>query len=104
MAKKRYQTRLPADQAEQVDEYIEQRQISEAEGVRRLVLAGLEAEGMEDSAGVDSDEDDADEADEDAEVVDASTRTLRSGQMGATFLQWIQIVLLVVIAALVVGL
>lgn len=44
MPKKKYQTRLPADTAEDVDEYRDEHEISQAEAVRRLVSAGLKAE------------------------------------------------------------
>lgn len=43
MAKERYQTRLPEDKAKEVDEYKENRGISDAEAVRRLVLRGLDS-------------------------------------------------------------
>jgi hypothetical protein len=46
--KPRYQTRLPADDAERVDEYVEANGVSQAEGVRRLIRAGLEAESQDD--------------------------------------------------------
>jgi hypothetical protein len=46
--KPRYQTRLPADDAERVDEYVETNGISQAEGVRRLIRAGLKAESQND--------------------------------------------------------
>lgn len=44
MPQDRYQTRLPADDAERVDDYVENRDISQAEAVRRLIRAGLEVE------------------------------------------------------------
>ena len=44
MAKEKYQTRLPADTADEVDDYIAEREISQAEGIRRLVESGLKAE------------------------------------------------------------
>lgn len=44
MARKKYQTRLPADTADEVDEFIDERDISQAEGIRRLVQSGLEAQ------------------------------------------------------------
>jgi cell division protein FtsX len=49
--KPRYQTRLPADDAERVDEYVEANDVSQAEGVRRLIRAGLEAESQDDDRG-----------------------------------------------------
>jgi len=47
MAKSRYQTRLPADQAERVDEYVKNHDISQSEAVRRLILSGLDHEDGE---------------------------------------------------------
>lgn len=44
MAREKYQTRLPADTAEKVDEYRDEADISQAEAVRRLIEAGLEVE------------------------------------------------------------
>jgi len=44
MAQTKYQTRLPADTAEQVNDYIEDREISQSEAIRRLVETGLEVE------------------------------------------------------------
>lgn len=44
MAREKYQTRLPADTAEQVNDYIEDREISQSEAIRRLVETGLEVE------------------------------------------------------------
>ena len=44
MARQKYQTRLPADMAEKVDEYRDEHDISQAEAVRRLIDAGLEVE------------------------------------------------------------
>ena len=46
--KPRYHTRPPADDAERVDEYVEAKGVSQAEGVRRLIRAGLEAESQDD--------------------------------------------------------
>ena len=43
MPREKYQTRLPADTGEQVDEYIDEHEISQSEAIRRLVEAGLEA-------------------------------------------------------------
>jgi len=43
MPKERYQTRLPEDKAKEVDEYKQNRGISDAEAVRRLVLKGLDS-------------------------------------------------------------
>lgn len=44
MGKTKYQTRLDPDDAERVDEYVAEHDLSESEAVRRLVRAGLEAE------------------------------------------------------------
>jgi len=44
MAREKYQTRLPADTAEKVNDYIEDREISQSEAIRRLVETGLEVE------------------------------------------------------------
>jgi len=44
MPREKYQTRLPADTSEEVEEYIEENQISQAEAIRRLVETGLEVE------------------------------------------------------------
>jgi len=44
--KERYQTRLDPDDAAAVDEFAEQREIGEAEAVRRLIRAGIEAENV----------------------------------------------------------
>lgn len=44
MPREKYQTRLPADTSEEVEEYIEEKQISQAEAIRRLVETGLEVE------------------------------------------------------------
>lgn len=44
MPKQRYQTRLPEDKASEVDEYKQERGISDAEAVRRLVLKGLDTD------------------------------------------------------------
>ena len=50
MARKKYQTRLPADTADEVDEFIDEREISQAEGIRRLVESGLDAQDEPDEA------------------------------------------------------
>jgi hypothetical protein len=42
MPNPKYQTRLPPDHAEEVDSYADDRGISKAEAVRRLIVAGLE--------------------------------------------------------------
>lgn len=42
MAQELYNTRLPSDTAQRVDEYMEEHDISKSEAVRRLVSAGLE--------------------------------------------------------------
>lgn len=44
MPREKYQTRLPADTSQEVEEYIEENQISQAEAIRRLVETGLEVE------------------------------------------------------------
>jgi hypothetical protein len=44
VSRKKYQTRLASDRAEQVDEYMAEHDISQSEAVRRLVEAGLEVE------------------------------------------------------------
>lgn len=48
MSRRKFQTRLADDVAEEVDEYLAERGISQAEGVRRLIHAGLEAEADDD--------------------------------------------------------
>ena len=50
MAREKYQTRLPDDTAKRVDAYNAEHGISQAEGVRRLIQAGLEAEVEDDDA------------------------------------------------------
>jgi hypothetical protein len=42
--KKQYQTRLESDTADRVDEYRDENEMTDAEAVRRLVRAGLEAQ------------------------------------------------------------
>jgi metal-responsive CopG/Arc/MetJ family transcriptional regulator len=44
---KKYQTRLPDDDADRVDEYLDEHEISQSEGVRRLIRAGLYNESRE---------------------------------------------------------
>lgn len=44
MGNPKYQTRLPADDAERVDDYVENHDVSESEAIRRLIRAGLEVE------------------------------------------------------------
>jgi hypothetical protein len=44
MPRQKFQTRLPADMAEKVDEFQDEHDISQAEAVRRLIDAGLEVE------------------------------------------------------------
>jgi len=44
MGNPKYQTRLPTDDAERLDEYADEHDISEAEAVRRLIRLGLEVE------------------------------------------------------------
>lgn len=44
MPREKYQTRLPADTAGEVEEYIDENDISQAEAIRRLVETGLEVE------------------------------------------------------------
>ena len=48
MPREKYQTRLPDDTAKRVDVYNAEHGISHAEGVRRLIQAGLEAEAEDD--------------------------------------------------------
>ena len=48
MPREKYQTRLPDDTAKRVDAYNAEHGISQAEGVRRLIQAGLEAEAEDD--------------------------------------------------------
>ena len=48
MPREKYQTRLPDDTAKRVDAYNAEHGISQAEGVRRLIQAGLEAEVEDD--------------------------------------------------------
>lgn len=48
MAKIQKATRLPKDQADQVEEYAEQQEISEADALRRLIRTGLDVEGFTD--------------------------------------------------------
>lgn len=43
MTKEKYQTRLPSNVADEVDEFIDDRDISQAEGVRQLIERGLDA-------------------------------------------------------------
>jgi Arc/MetJ-type ribon-helix-helix transcriptional regulator len=47
MPNPRFQTRLPEDDAERVNEYVEEHGVSQSEAVRRLIRAGLEAEEEE---------------------------------------------------------
>lgn len=44
MGKIQKATRLPKDEADRVAEYADEREISEADALRRLIRAGLEAE------------------------------------------------------------
>jgi metal-responsive CopG/Arc/MetJ family transcriptional regulator len=44
MPREKYQTRLPADTAAEVEEYIDENEISQSEAIRRLVETGLEVE------------------------------------------------------------
>ena len=48
MPREKYQTRLPDDTAKRVDAYNAEHGISQAEGVRRLIQTGLEAEAEDD--------------------------------------------------------
>lgn len=48
MPRDRYQTRLPTDDADRLDDYADHHDISESEAVRRLIRAGLEAESKDD--------------------------------------------------------
>jgi hypothetical protein len=59
MASEKYQTRLPSDHAERVDQFVDERGISKAEGVRRLILAGLDAAEAEEANGEEPAEGDA---------------------------------------------
>ena len=47
MGNPKYQTRLPADDAERLDNYADEHDISESEAVRRLVRTGLDAQESE---------------------------------------------------------
>ena len=49
MARERIQTRADADTLNQVEQYAEDREISESEAVRRLVRAGLIEKGYRDA-------------------------------------------------------
>ena len=53
MPREKYQTRLPADTAAEVDDYIDEHDVSQSEAIRRLVESGLEAqdEPDDDTAG-----------------------------------------------------
>jgi metal-responsive CopG/Arc/MetJ family transcriptional regulator len=44
MPREKYQTRLPADTAERVNDYIDNHEVSQSEAIRRLIEAGLEVE------------------------------------------------------------
>ena len=44
MPREKYQTRLPADTAAEVDDYIDEHDVSQSEAIRRLVESGLEAQ------------------------------------------------------------
>lgn len=46
MAKPNFQARLPQDQAEEVERFIEERDIAKSEGVRRLIVNGLEQNSL----------------------------------------------------------
>ena len=48
MSRSRVQTRADEDTVEQIDEYTEDRGISESEAVRRLLRAGLKEKGFRD--------------------------------------------------------
>jgi hypothetical protein len=77
MPNPKYQTRLPPDHAEQVDEYADERGISKAEAVRRLIVAGLdtttaEADNVTGTGG-------------DA-AADKEERTRKLGQLGERFM------------------
>ena len=51
MARERIQTRADADTLSQVEEYVEDKEISESEAVRRLIRAGLITKGYRDPEG-----------------------------------------------------
>ena len=86
MPREKYQTRLPDDTAKRVDVYNAEHGISHAEGVRRLIQAGLEAEAEDDDA--EAEDDDAD---------DGLERAAQSGTI-------IAVVIIGVIALLVLNL
>lgn len=48
--KKQYQTRLDPDNAEDVDRYADDRDVTKAEALRRLIRTGLEAETTDETA------------------------------------------------------
>ena len=93
MPREKYQTRLPDDTAKRVDVYNAEHGISHAEGVRRLIQAGLEAEAEDDDA--EAEDDDAEAEDDDAD--DGLERAAQSGTI-------IAVVIIGVIALLVLNL
>ena len=50
MPREKYQTRLPADTAAEVDDYIDEHDVSQSEAIRRLVESGLETQDEPDEA------------------------------------------------------
>lgn len=76
MPKERYQTRLSDDRAERVDKYVQDHDISQSEGVRRLILAGLEAE---------------------TETDDSDETVLRAGQTAGGLMDTVETTLLLVL-------
>jgi hypothetical protein len=95
VARDKVQTRLPADRAEEVYGFQEDRDISQAEAVRRLVYAGLEAVDEDEADGAEGDEDEADGGPE--------TRTVVSGQHLSSLAQLIQIALTLAVFVIVAG-
>jgi hypothetical protein len=81
MPQDRYQTRLPADDAERVDDYVENRDISQAEAVRRLIRAGLEVER------------------DDGEIVD--TRDMATANVNERARQTVTLIMMVAVALMV---
>lgn len=47
MGNPKYQTRLPSDTADEVETYMDEHDISQAEAIRRLVEAGIESKANE---------------------------------------------------------
>jgi metal-responsive CopG/Arc/MetJ family transcriptional regulator len=55
MANPKYQTRLPNDDAERLDNFVDEHDISESEAVRRLVRTGLDVEDPDNDRYIDTD-------------------------------------------------